>query len=357
MKLVRPVTILDAVLITSDVPEVNALTIYAGGTTYALNDTVYTLTGRSQIDQYVSKVGSNTGNTPPVVGAPETAFWRLTGSTYLAWNAATAYQVDDIVIVVSANSHLSYRRRVAGTTATAPSADATNWLALGATNRWKMFDGSITSQTSNPLAITETFIPAARVDTVACLNVVAGSITVTQTDPIDGLVFNVTTSMIDSVGIDNPWSYCFEPITYLSDLILGGLLPYANATIAVTINQPSGTALCGGLILGLSKDIGSTEYGASVGIQDYSVKAVDVFGNTSITQRAFSKRGDFTVWVPNTLTDILQTTLAGFRATPILYIGSDNFASTAIYGFFKDFTLAIAYPNVSIFTVSIEGLT
>ena len=54
--------------------------------------------------------------------------------------------------------------------------------------------------------------------------------------------------------------------------------------------------------------------------------------------------------------DRLQNILAGYRATPILYIGTDEFGSTAILGFYKDFSIAISYFAYSVCTIEIEGL-
>src|SRR5213079_1625054 len=45
-----------------------------------------------------------------------------------AWNSGTAYAVDDAVTY----SNASYRRKVAGTTGTAPSSDSTNWEVIAA---------------------------------------------------------------------------------------------------------------------------------------------------------------------------------------------------------------------------------
>ena len=53
-----------------------------------------------------------------------------------AWNGATTYAVGDLVHY--ATTHKIYQRRVAGTTATAPDQDPTNWLEVSATNRWKI---------------------------------------------------------------------------------------------------------------------------------------------------------------------------------------------------------------------------
>lgn len=117
------------------------------------------------------------------------------------------------------------------------------------------------------------------------------------------------------------------------------------------------TVSCGAVIVGLSREIGGTAFGASLGITDFSIKQADDFGNLTVVERAYSKTGDFTVFVANTFVDTLQDLLARLRATPALYIGSDSFASSAIYGFFKEFSVAIPYPDFSVCTIQIEGLT
>jgi hypothetical protein len=62
------------------------------------------------------------GPAPPT---PPSLTWRG------AWSAATAYAVNDAVSYLGS----SYRRIVAGTTATAPTADTTNWAVLAAGGR------------------------------------------------------------------------------------------------------------------------------------------------------------------------------------------------------------------------------
>jgi hypothetical protein len=75
--------------------------------------------------------------------------------------------------------------------------------------------------------------------------------------------------------------------------------------------------------------------------------------------RAFSKRGNFTVWTDNdddVVSDNAQV-LAQYRATNLVWIGSEKFAATVIYGWLKTWEGEIAYPTKSIFTLEIEGLT
>ena len=125
----------------------------------------------------------------------------------------------------------------------------------------------------------------------------------------------------------------------------------------ITLTDSGETVLCGVCVLGLSKEIGGTQYGATVGIQDYSVKTQDDFGNYTILERAYADRGTFSVEVETSYVDALKKLLTAYRATPAVYIGSDDFGSTVMYGFFKDFNIDIAGPAVSIATIEIEGLT
>jgi hypothetical protein len=123
------------------------------------------------------------------------------------------------------------------------------------------------------------------------------------------------------------------------------------------VTDTGGTAAIGECVLGLARELGGMQYGARVGIRDYSVKTQDDFGNYTILERAFSKRASFSLWVEGGLTSELQSILASYRATPAVYIGTDRHAATMIYGFYKDFDIDIAYPQASLCSLEIEGLT
>ena len=49
--------------------------------------------------------------------------------------------------------------------------------------------------------------------------------------------------------------------------------------------------------------------------------------------------------------------LADYRATPLVWIGSENaYQSLIVFGYYKDFEIDIAFPTVSYCTLSIEGM-
>jgi hypothetical protein len=296
MRLIRPTVITDAMLVSSNVPE-NDYAAYAAGTTYALGDRVIVAADHRI---YESLQASNTGHTP----------------------------------------------------ASSP----TWWLDVSATNRWKMFDTIVGSQTAQANSLTITIAPGI-IDSIALLDLAATEIVITMTDPVEGVVYSETIDLIMASYISNAWEYFFEPIITTDATVLMGLPAYGSAEIAVTINNPSGTAKIGTLIFGAAKNLGETRYDPKIGITDYSRKTTDDFGNTSITQRAYTKRMSCNLAVDNSAVDALQRTLAEYRATPVCWVGADlAFSSMIIYGFYKNFEITIPGPTVSDCSLEVEGL-
>lgn len=275
---------------------------------------------------------------------------------YAAYSAATTYALGDRVIFIGTNIHRIYESLI-NSNLNNPVTDTTKWLLVGNTNRWKAFDTSVQSQSSNADSISYQLVVNERMDSVAFLNVSAATARIRMTDAIDGLVYDQTYSLVSTSGISNWYTYFFEPIVRLTDLAVTDLSPYVNSTINIDLTDTGNTAMLGALIMGLQRDVGDTQYGAKTGITDYSVKQQDDFGNYTVLQRSYRKRSEMTVFVEASVVDELQIILAGLRATPSVYIGSDTYTSTVIYGFYRDFDVTISYPTHSLLTINLEGLT
>jgi len=256
-----------------------------------------------------------------------------------------------------ANIHKVYESLRSGNGGNWPLTEVTWWIEVGATNRWRMFDESVSSLTSNPDSLDVEFVLAGRVDSVALLNINAATAQIVMTDSVEGIVFDQTYSLTSSSSIGEWYSYFFEPIVRLSDFTELGLPPYADPTLRVTLTDAGNTVACGACVVGLSRDLGYTQYGMGLGIQDYSVKQQDDFGNYTILERAFNKQGKFSIWIKNPFVDEAQRLLSEYRATPVVYVGSEDFGSSVLYGFYKDFTTVISYPDFAVCDIEIEGLT
>lgn len=231
------------------------------------------------------------------------------------------------------------------------------WLDCKATNRWKNLDGSISSQTVNADSIVQVFKTIGRNNAVVILNASAATVRVTMTDDIDGVVYDKTVNMVSFSGINNLYAWYVEPIRRRNKVAFTDLPPYSNATITVTLSDPGNIVRCGACIIGSKRDIGATQFGAKVGIVDYSVKTTDRFGNQEIIPGEFSSRCTFSVWVDAAFVDELSNLLAEYRGVPIVYLGSEAYDCTIIYGPYKDFSIDITYDSYSVCSIENEGLT
>ena len=278
---------------------------------------------------------------------------------YAAWNSGTTYSIGQRVILTS--THKVYESLQNSNLNKNPATDTSvppYWIEVSSTNRWKMFDSSNSTQTTNSNSIVVTITPGKVINAVALLNVDGTSIRVKVTDPTDGVVHDNTVSLNYNGTINNWYNYFFDPIMRKKNIVLTDLPAYGTAAIEITITYTGNVAKCGVCVLGNVNYIGEgIELGASVGIQDYSRKEKNDFGDYVLIQRSYSKRARFSMAVLNDQIDALQDLLVDLRTTPCVWIGDDRYQSTIIYGFYKDFDIVIAYHLVSDCNIEIEGLT
>lgn len=274
-----------------------------------------------------------------------------------AYSAAATYALGDRIIVIGLGVHKIYESLQAGNIGHAPADSPTYWIEVGPTNRWRPFDRSITSQVEQLSSIEYSLQTTGINNSVALLNMDCTIIRVTATDLEFGLVYDKTINPAVTSGISDIYSYFREPITRVTDLVLTDLPSYSNMRIDVTLTNPGNMVRCGGIVVGMMRNMGDTQYGAKVGIADYGVKTRDKFGSFDVIEGNFSNRATFSLQLRAGEVDMVKSLLAKYRATPIVYVGSDLYVSTIVYGFFKDFSIDISYPTYSICSLELEGLT
>jgi hypothetical protein len=169
-------------------------------------------------------------------------------------------------------------------------------------------------------------------------------------------LYTRTTSLQSDSGVDSWYAYFSEDVVYQTDLILTDLPLYTSPTISVAITG-TGTVSCGTMVLGQLRELGASIYGARAGIMDFSRKETDEFGNYTIVPRSFSKRTTLKLVSANTSIDALYNLLSEYRTTPAVWIGTDTYSCTWIFGFYRDFSIEIAQPENSYLSIDIEGLT
>lgn len=274
---------------------------------------------------------------------------------HAAWAAGTAYNVGDRVI--RTQTHRIYERLVAGTTATAPENDATNWLDVAPTNRWAMFDAQVSTATSLASPLTVVLAPGL-INSLALLGLVGNQVQVSVTDGPGGPTVYSRTVPLDVTPVFDWYDYFFAVAEQLADVVLTDLPPYGAARVTVSITG-GGSVACGVLAAGTAQLLGNTEFGVTVGITDYSRKVTDEFGVTTFVRRAWSKRMSARAVLPTGQINRVQQALATLRATPCVWIGAPDTATYAplvVFGFYRDFSIHVAYPTQSACSLEIEGL-
>ena len=279
------------------------------------------------------------------------------------WNGAiVSYSIDDEVRVTTSGVHKTYQAIVAIPSDVgnlSPELDALEdvpkWVETGATNRWKMFSSSAGEITTNATSIVARITPGLVVDSVCLLGLGGDAVRIRMNDPTDGDVYDETINLVGTDGINTWYSYYFTDISLTTDLVVDDLPSYGTAYIEITITSTT-TAQCELCILGVARSLGRTRYGAKVGITDYSVKETDDYGRTNVVERAFVKRMEIDVQLDSTDTDSVHRLLSDLRATPVVWVGSDLFQSTIIYGYFRDFDVVISSYPWSDCSLEIEGL-
>jgi hypothetical protein len=235
--------------------------------------------------------------------------------------------------------------------------DPANWVDIGPTNRWAMFDEQNSTQTIADNEIEVVFSPGQRVDIIGLLNIYAHSARVIAEDAGEGVVYDRTFSLVDDSAIIDWYSYFTEPFNVAGDKVISELPAlYSGLTFTVSLSYAGQEVRCGALIAGLAKVVGATLAGATTGIINYSRRVVDEFGNASFVERGYANRGNFRVFCENSNIVSVQRLLADYRAAPALYVGTEEFANTFIFGTFRDFAVAIDHPHQSYLNIELEGL-
>jgi len=275
---------------------------------------------------------------------------------YPAWVSGQTYALGDKVI--RTQTHRIYQRYAAGSSTVIPELDPTVWQDIGPTSKWAAFDNVVGTLSSGPSPM-QHVIRTGSTDSLALFELTGRAARVVMKDATGGTVVYDRTVDLDASGIESFYEWFFNDFEQRSDIVLTDLpSQYASAELSVTLTSTSGNPAVGVMKPGLAAEIGETQYGATVGISDYSRKDRDVFGNVVIIERAFSKKASFSLVTNLASFNRIYRTLSNLRATPCVYIGTEaaGYEPLLIYGFFRDFSIDVQYPNYHLCSLEIEGL-
>lgn len=276
---------------------------------------------------------------------------------FAAYSAGTTYAKGDRILDDA--THKLWESVQAGNVGHTPGTDVAWWIDAGACNRWKAFDGKIGSRTAKANSLYYRFAPGAAVSCVAVMGL-KDALTVRWRliDPVYGTVFDQTSDVGPAPRSADPWEWAFGVWTPCRPkLVLMDLPSYPNAELRLDMTGGADLAV-GTVLFGQSVVFGDgVRYGLRLGLKDYSQKTKDQWGNLDMLEGDFSDRNGFDLELPNGELDALYEYLASIRARKCLFVSTDLWTSTMVYGTYNSFEIVVALASTSVLAMDIEGLT
>jgi hypothetical protein len=116
-----------------------------------------------------------------------------------------------------------------------------------------------------------------------------------------------------------------------------------------------GIAKCGVCVAGLSRYIGDLQYKPATRVKSWSDKTRDTWGGVSLIKRVPSKTVTCQLVVRNEDIDEIYKIVEQYESVPLIFVGSELFDITTVFGYYSDFNAVIDNPSHSICDMIVEG--
>lgn len=276
------------------------------------------------------------------------------------WDSGYSYIAKDQVMVLG-QYHNLYESVASNTNKFPPDNVPAEWIDMGATNRWRMFDMEVgpdkqTMATDSSGDINVLIQLKQKINHVVLFNVDAASVRVVMRDNDGNIIYDETVETLTPSPESGWWSFFFGARRRSETIVFSGLPPYLSATLEVTAYGGTGDAAVGKLIIGNAIDIGCTKFGTSVGILDFSIKGRDGFGNSYVVPRRIVDDCEFPVQIDSFNIDYVKALLSSVVSRPAVYLGSEKYKSTIVFGFYRSFRIVIEGRRKSMVSIQTEGI-
>lgn len=282
---------------------------------------------------------------------------------YPHWVIGTSYAINAYVIHTA--THRVYRSAKSGNISNYPPTDSgLNWIEVGATNRWRVFDQKVSNLTTVVGSMQYQIKPTTEmISAVGLINVGGATITVETFDSSGVKIFSKVINRFGNSSIVDWYTFFTTDLTLedVDDTIIDGVNGFSGTTVVITVAGVTGSdnVTLGQLVVGTSYELGVTLTGTTIGIIDYSTKERDQYGNAVIVERAFADTVEFQFMLPTDRARRVKSLLSGLRATPALYYVSADLVpyGAQVYGFFQGFDIPLSNDGTCFANLTIEGLT
>lgn len=273
------------------------------------------------------------------------------------WQSTETYPLGGKVI----QNHRVYESVQAGNVSHNPAADVTRtwWVDIGATNRWRAFDGRLAPPTSQAETISYVITLNKRIDSVAMFGLLGSTVRIITRNSGGVVQYDETFNLASARLITGWWDYYFQEFQVTPSKIIYDVPAFLGWTIEITI-EGGGTLAVGEILLGNNIVLGETLVDTAVGFRDFSLKERDQWGGWEIVERGYSRTVDFRFTLPQDDVDRVYRAILRNRARMCVFSAgpdTDKYGTTVL-GFVNEDGLDIPVTTHHCFaTLSVEGLT
>lgn len=236
-------------------------------------------------------------------------------------------------------------------------AQATWWLRMGATNKFRPFDMRLGGKAiGGPLMTFRIAVPRT-LNAVCFFGLNATSVRIIVRNAADAVMLDRLIALASRESVGNAWEYVFNPFTYKTDLIVRGLKIPSGSTVEIRIEGGSYTEL-GEFFVGNDINLGTTLTESSLGVQDFSKKDRDEWGGVFIVPRSTIKTATFRFMLPTEGVRRVQQVIQRIASKVCVFYtidGEDRFGMT-VAGILRDYDVTLS-TGTSEGTIQAESLT
>lgn len=277
----------------------------------------------------------------------------LAPSTLPAWSASTSYVIGNRVVC---SDYREYECKVAHSGKT-PKDNRAYWTLLGTSNRYKMFDQFLYSQSVSADGSLSVVLHAPRVDAVFVNNTSAQSVTIVIASLVSGEILEE--SLMELYGGIYGWDdYFFYEFGELKKSFFYVRTTLSlDVSISIILSHSSSVAACGQVFLGKKEKIGNTQWRPSASILDYSIIDEDPdTGETYLSRGKTTKEIEYTVSCPTTASAVVLDKLASICGAPAIFFHGEGFDILTVYGYPAKVEVVLENSVESILSLTVKGL-
>lgn len=285
------------------------------------------------------------------------------------WSPLTNYVEDALVVhdvTSTTNFPKVYQSLQGGNIGNTPTEENSLWWSeVSYSNKYALFDGTNSLQSISTGSCIIKIKPTVAINSIALVNSDIGQYSI-KVYKSDNLLIPVYTKTEVLNKVNNWLQYIdFGAFVLNSEKsfippIIQDIKIKGSYEVHIELSPPENKPLkIGELIIGNTFNLGLTQRGIGTGVQDYSVKETDSFGNVLLVERAFTKRINCEILIKNTNLNSVQRMFYNLRAKSVLWIPTNDknlSEATIIYGYYKSFSTVLSYPDYSVCSLEIEGL-